>query len=85
MYLTYYLAVKVRGEKLLRVYKIDYINNNVPSINFNKNRKSREIVQFDLEGNFIKEWDSITDVDKFYENMNNKYILCNKKEGIFME
>ena len=71
------------------MYKKDYNPKQLINIDtkngLNKNKKS--VCQLDLEGNFIKEWDSITDVDKFYENMNNrplKYILCNKKEGIFM-
>jgi hypothetical protein len=48
--------------------------NNVSKGKFGKdNPRSKKIYQYDLEGNFIKEWDSLADVGRFF-NMPNKRI-----------
>ena len=42
-----------------------------------KNNKERPVIQYDLEGNFIKQWESIASAEKTL-NISHIYCVCNK-------
>ena len=71
-------------------------NNNVNNLEWCTNKQNRchascnhllytrHINQFDLEGNFIKEWNSITEASKFYNiKYNSLWSACNNKKGVY--
>lgn len=48
-------------------------NNNHSKGKFGKNNlRSKKAYQYDLEGNFIKEWDSVSDISRYFKLKNNR-------------
>jgi hypothetical protein len=43
-----------------------YVEQGINSIERNKRKAIKSIIQYDLEGNFIKEWNSIKEASNFY-------------------
>lgn len=71
------------------VYKEEYSTLDVSKIAPRKNRSKKKVIQLSLDRKFIKEWDSIIEVDNTFKNHpdNNrplKNILTRKSEGLFV-
>lgn len=57
-------------------FDFDKINNNFI---FSKNRKGKSVIQYNLKGNIIQEWDSITKASQSTNtNLSDIYACCNK-------
>ena len=50
-------------------------NNTYGKMNINRNKQKKKILQYDLEGNFIKEWESIAECNR-NGFLQSKIILC---------
>lgn len=55
--------------------------NVIHSYNNNLNKRKKKVNQYDLNGNFIKTWDSVTEAQKYYKNSSISAVCLNKRKS----
>lgn len=78
---------EITGYHRNTIYKSYQSSGLIEANNERKNRAtqircSRQVLQYDLEGNFIKEWPSATECGKAYGNQSFISAVCNQKENM---